>query len=67
MFKISLKAARVNANIAKKDAAKQLGISVDTLNNWENGRTCPSVEKFRELCNLYECPGDVIFLRREFA
>lgn len=33
--KISLKAARVNANLTIKEAAKKLGIAVGTLVKWE--------------------------------
>ena len=64
MYKISLEAARVNAGISQKDAAKQLGINVGTLSNWERGNTSPSVEKFKALCDLYGCPSDFIFLRK---
>ena len=64
MYRISLEAARVNAGISQKDAAKQLGINVGTLSNWERGNTSPSVEKFKALCDLYGCPSDFIFLRK---
>ena len=67
MYRISLEAARVNAGISQKDAAKQLGINVGTLSNWERGNSSPSVEKFKALCDLYGCPSDFIFLRKRFA
>lgn len=37
MYRISLEAARVNAGISQKEAAKRLGINVGTLSNWERG------------------------------
>ncbi len=64
MYTISLEAARVNAKLSQKEAAKRLGINVGTLSNWENGKTFPDVDKFRELCDVYGCPIDLIFLGR---
>ena len=37
--KITLEAARVNAHFTQREAAKALGISVATLQNYESGRT----------------------------
>lgn len=67
MFTISLEAARVNAKMSQKEAAKQLGVNVATLSNWERGKTSPDVDKFKKLCEVYNCPGDIIFLGRKFA
>ena len=64
LFQISLEAARVNANMTQKDAASSINVNVSTISNWEKGRTAPSAEQFRRLCEVYSCPMDVIFLRR---
>ena len=53
MKKITLKAARANLNLTQSEAAQQLGVSKDTLSNWENGRTSPNVEKFRLIEQIY--------------
>lgn len=53
MKKITLKAARANLNLTQSEAAKQLGVSKDTLSNWENGRTSPNVEKFKLIEQIY--------------
>lgn len=53
MKKITLKAARANLNLTQTEAAKRLGVSKDTLSNWENGRTSPNVEKFRLIEQIY--------------
>lgn len=37
MSKMTLKAARINRNLTAKEAAEKLGISVETLSNWEKG------------------------------
>lgn len=35
--KVTLKAARVNCGLTQKEAAKKLGLSVDTLSKYERG------------------------------
>lgn len=67
MYTISLEAARVNAGLSQKDAAQKVGINVATLSNWENGKTSPDVDKFKKLCEVYGCPGDIIFLGKKSA
>lgn len=67
MFRISLEAARVNAKMSQKTAAQAVGVNVTTLSNWENGKTSPDVDKFKDLCDLYGCPIDCIFLPERFT
>ena len=59
--KISLAAARVNAGFLQEVAAVKLGITPETLRNWENGKTVPSYDKVMEICKLYQYPADYIF------
>ena len=59
--KISLAAARVNAGLLQEVAAVKLGITPETLRNWENGKTVPSSDKVMEICKLYQYPADYIF------
>lgn len=53
MFKISLEAARRNAGLSQKDAAKALKISNTTLGKWERGESFPTADKIPEICDLY--------------
>ena len=64
MYTVSLEAARINAGLSQKEAAKRIGVNVCTLSNWERGRTAPDIDKFKELCDIYKCPSELIFLRR---
>ena len=59
--KISLKAARVNANLTLLEAAKLLGVGKDTLIKWERNpdRVQPRYQK--RISKVYEMPIDVIF------
>ena len=59
--KISLAAARVNAEYIQEVAAAKLHIDVATLRSWEKGKTAPTYEKFMEICKLYRYPADFIF------
>ena len=55
-FRISLPAARVNADLTQEYVCKMLGISKTTLVNWENGTTIPTADKAEMLSKLYNCP-----------
>lgn len=59
--KITLAAARVNAGLLQEVAAVKLGITPETLRNWENGKTVPGYDKVMEICKLYQYPADYIF------
>lgn len=60
MFKITLKAARVNAGLSQKEVADALEVSNKTVGSWENGETYPSAAKIDALCKLYGVPYDNI-------
>ena len=59
--KISLRAARVNANLTIREAAKKLGIGKDTLMKWEKApdRVQPRYQKV--IAEVYQIPIDDIF------
>lgn len=59
---ITMKAARVNANLTQKEAAKALNISKNTLVNYERGRSVPKVDMARKMAALYGLAvSDIIF------
>ena len=59
---ISLKAARVNAELRQNDAAEKLSVDKATIISWEKGRTAPRADQLRALSELYGVPMDYIFL-----
>lgn len=64
-FRISLKAARINADMTQEEVAKSIGISKVTLIKWENGDTVPTADKAEKLSELYKCPlGRIDFCRK---
>ena len=62
--KISLAAARVNAEMLQEVAAAKLHVTPETLRSWEKGNTVPAYDKFMEICKLYQYPADFIFCGR---
>ena len=66
MPKISLEAVRVNAKMTQKEWAERLGVSNNTVVNWEKGNTEPSLSKLREMSQLSGVPMDFIFVPDKF-
>lgn len=62
MLKISLKAARVNANMTQSYVAKKMHKNKQTIVNWENGKTVIDAANFVALCNLYKIDKEYILL-----
>ena len=60
-LKISLAAARVNAEMTQEDVAKEMHVSKNTVVNWEKGKSEPTISQSRELSKLYNMPLEYIF------
>lgn len=67
MFQISLEAARVNAGMTQREVAEQMKVNAATIANWEKGKTTLKVDQFMRLCDIYQCPQDIIFLRKDLT
>jgi transcriptional regulator with XRE-family HTH domain len=66
-MKITLKAARVNAGLSIKEAAKAYNIGTKTLWNYENGKTVPNEKFLKKLPDIYHCTyNDIIFLSNNY-
>ena len=63
-MKISLKAARVNAELRQAQVAEKLGITVDRVKYLESkeGSAKIAYSDLLALCALYKCSPDDIFL-----
>lgn len=53
MNQYSLKAIRVNRGYTQEQAAKGIGISVETLANYEKGNTYPDIPILKRIENYY--------------
>lgn len=59
---ITLKSARINKNLTQVEAAKKLGISTETLSNYERGKSYPDVPIIKRIEDLYGLPySELIF------
>lgn len=52
-FGEKLKAARLKADLTQEAVAKQIGVSRQSLSNWENDRTYPDLASVLKLSDLY--------------
>ena len=52
-MKITLRAARVSKGLTQKEAAKLIGVTVDTLANYEKGRTYPDIPILKKIEKVY--------------
>lgn len=61
-YMISLRAARVNAEMNQTEASKAIGVNINTLVKWETGKSKIDAISLRKLCKLYGVPESLIFL-----
>lgn len=50
MRKISMAAARVDAGMTQSEMAKAVGVSKNSIVDWEKGRKHPNLEQFERYC-----------------
>lgn len=63
--KITMAAARVNANMTQEEAAKIIGVTKATLINWEKGKSVPATDKAQAMADAYRMPLQYIFFERK--
>ena len=68
-MKVTLRAARINAGITtQQEAADKLGVSKDTISNWECGKSYPDVPNIEKIEKVYGVIySDIIFLPKKNA
>ncbi|MBR2999791.1 MAG: helix-turn-helix transcriptional regulator [Oscillospiraceae bacterium] len=66
-MQVSLKAMRINSNMKQNDVAERVGVTVKTLQNWENYVSSPDAIQFAKLCSIFQCSRDDIFLPDNLA
>ena len=64
---MTLKAARINLGLSQKEAAALIDISVDTLRNYERGKSYPDIPVLRAIEKAYGIPyKDILFLPLDY-
>lgn len=65
---ITLKSARVNKGLTQVKAAKLIGITPDTLSNYERGKSYPDVPIIQKMEQVYGVPyNELIFLPTNYG
>lgn len=66
-IKMTLKQAREIKKLTQDEAAKRIGISADTLGNYERGKSYPDIPVLRKIEEAYEVPYNrLIFLPLDY-
>ena len=66
-MRMTLKTAREIRGVRQKEAADLLGVSVDTLSNYERGKSYPDIPVLRKIEDLYGVPySRLIFLPLDY-
>lgn len=59
---ITLKSARINAGLTQARAAELIGVTADTLSNYERGKSYPDVPIIKKIESVYGLSySDIIF------
>lgn len=65
--KVSLKTARELKGLKQSEAAKMIGVSTDTLGNYERGKSYPDIPVLRKIEEVYGIPYNrLIFLPLDY-
>lgn len=65
--KMSLKMIRELRGFTQAEAAAKIGVSVDTLGNYERGKSYPDIPVLRKIEEVYDVPYNrIIFLPLDY-
>lgn len=53
-MQLTLKAIRINKKLSQEEASKLIGISTDTLSNYERGKRFPDIPILKKIEEVYE-------------
>lgn len=61
--KLTLRTARLLADLTQKEAAEKIGVSEDAISNYERGKTFPNVLVLKRIEKAYNVSyNDIVFL-----
>ena len=65
---ITLEAARKNRRMTQEQAAKKIGVTRDTLSNWERGKCFPNALHIKTIEKVYGVSyNDLVFLGKDYV
>lgn len=65
-FAFGCKRARKKAGFTQQRLADAIGVSVETVRNWEQGRVIPEHQTIGLLCDFFKCDIDYLFGRIDY-
>ena len=57
MMKLTLKSCRVNVNASAAEMAKAVGVTEDTIYNWETGKYAPTAKNIQKILDFFASKG----------
>lgn len=60
MYAETLRRSRETAELSQKDVANALGISQFAVSKWERGEMTPTIERLKQLADLYNTSIDAL-------
>lgn len=63
-LKISLAAARVNAELSQREVARMLKVGTQTILNWEKGKVAMPAFQLEKLSEIYKMPIENIRIKK---
>lgn len=63
--KNNIRSERVRIGCTQAELGKKLGVSVDTVRNWEDGTSQIRVSNLIDLANIFSCSIDYLLGRTE--
>lgn len=64
---LTLKEIRERKGLKQTEAAQMIGVSVDTLGNYERGKSYPDIPILRKIEEVYDVPyTNIIFLPLDY-
>lgn len=64
-MRVTLEACRVNTGMTQAQFGETLGVTANTIYNWENGKGEPSLSQLRHISELSTIPIGNIILRND--
>lgn len=55
-----IKKLRLSHNLSQVDLARKLGVSKQSVSNWENDNILPSIDVLKKICSFFSCSADYL-------
>lgn len=60
MLGSQMKKIRQTRGMSQVELARQLGISKQSVSNWENDHSVPTIDLLKKLCQVFSCSADYL-------